>query len=185
MTTTRDEDDDMTPFLTITNIDGVPYFNVSGYGGLSHGHVFPATADGLKSLGRWMATTYPKAGGYACSSSIDFPGEEGVSIDTDTIHRLIAEGVEAATDRRPRPTYEGMRDTLTDLRGWLEILAGNVAGPSGHGVTDNCRGAADAARALADMLQGAAEGRGESCLSFPGWDDAEDDATYWKRGGRV
>lgn len=82
-------------------------------------------------------------------------------------------------------TYEGMRDALTDVRGWLEILAGNAVGPPTYTSQDVARAAAADVRRFAEMLEAAAAGQGGPFLSFPAWDDAEDDEQYWARSGRA
>lgn len=83
------------------------------------------------------------------------------------------------------PTYEAMRDALTDVRGWLEILSGNAVGPASYTTQDTCRAAAADVRKIAEMLEAAAAGLGGPFLSFPSWDDAEDDEQFWSRCGRA
>lgn len=53
---------------------------------------FPATVEGLRNLGRLIASQYPGQDVFF-SSDLDFPQECGLSLTGDEVHAAIDEGI--------------------------------------------------------------------------------------------
>lgn len=81
----------MASFISINHDEnGNPEFLVSENG--RPVAAFPPTAEGLRNLGRLIASQWP---GEDCSfsSDLDFPGECGVALTANDVHASIEQGI--------------------------------------------------------------------------------------------
>jgi hypothetical protein len=81
-----------TIFIRFTEVAGGKYeAAASDINSALDGAVFEPTLDGLRSLGRYLASHWPEREVF-CSSDLDFPHEFGIDLDPDQIRAAIAEG---------------------------------------------------------------------------------------------
>jgi hypothetical protein len=81
-----------TVFIRFTECFGGKYeVAVSDISNSLEGAVFPATLDGLRNLGRYLASHWPDRETF-CSSDLDFPSEFGIELTPAQIRAAIIEG---------------------------------------------------------------------------------------------
>ena len=74
-----------------------------------------------------------------------------------------------------KASYEAMRHGLRMLRSHFAVLSGDEMGPSSTTWQDVAADCASTLRQLADLLDAARDGKAESFLVFPSFDEAMTD----------
>jgi hypothetical protein len=81
-----------TIFIRFTEVAGGKYeVAASAINNALDGAVFEPTLEGLRALGRYLASRWPEREVF-CSSDLDFPREFGIDLDPDQIRAAIIEG---------------------------------------------------------------------------------------------
>lgn len=92
----------MTPYICLSETEsGEPLVVVGELGDFRDEPVevdWPANARGFRNAGRHVWLAYAQDG-YTHSSTLDFPAEYGVALDSEEIHGLILAGIEEARKR--------------------------------------------------------------------------------------
>lgn len=81
-----------TVYLSLTETpSGETRVAAVNFGDSRDGATFEPTRDGLRDLGRYLASHWPDREVF-CSSDLDFPHEFGIALDADEIRAAIVEG---------------------------------------------------------------------------------------------